>query len=139
MARGGTHEFSSLKSAYAEFAGISLRTAQLHARTENPKWLEFLKANGYSGGVETSPAPVVVENSPEVSSPVIPSPEEHLEDRMLREHRELWEAAVDQARKATLRGDAVSATIFSKLASSHLAACERAKLTADKAAMCGGL
>jgi hypothetical protein len=146
VASGGTHEFSTLKQAYMEFAGVKLRTAQVHAKTKNPRWLEFLAANGYSGGVDSSvKEALVIESSMEVlppenasASPGIPSKpmaDEFLEDKMLREHRELWQAAVDQARAATLRGDAVSAMMFSKLASSHLAACERAKITADKAAI----
>lgn len=140
---GGTHEFAAQKKAYAEFAKLKPRTAQLHAQKGHPDWLAFLESQGVGGAKEVH----MEVAAPELFSTAVssePSGEkapkeiggsEEIEDRMLRSHRELWEEAVESAKRCTKKGDPISAAQFSKLAHMHMISYEKAKLSADKAAV----
>lgn len=129
MARRGNH-LAHLVRAYAEAKGLGVRSAQLHCKHEDPRWVEFLRVAGWN--VDGTKAEA--EARMEIVAAAGFEADEPIEHQMEREHRALWREAVEAAKRATASGHASSAGHFAKLAREQLAACEaatRARVKAD--------
>lgn len=115
-----SHHLSALVALYKESAGISLRTAQLHAQKGDLRWVEFAKRNGVSlDGSEPE--------GTEIAVGVVGGPDKPIEHQMEEGHRTLWSEAMSRATDATRRGDLAMASALGKIAKEQLEAYEKAK------------